>query len=259
MKGFGYKQDLPEQRYIAFEENKERFGLDKASSSTEHYLKDELPISNQENLQSCVADATTTALELLLAIEGEEVIQLARLLTYWNARMLTSDTDKDEGTYIRNAFQSLSSLGVCPESEWPYDTSKVFAQPPITAYQSANANKVISYYRIGETGKARADSVELAIRNDKPVVFGAGISEEFVNDYSGDEKVWDTPSSIVGRHAMVLTGVRVLSNGKREFLLRNSWGFDWGRNGRNWISEDYLISNQVSDIWVPTLMPKLLV
>lgn len=259
MKGFGYKQDLPDQRDIVFEDHQSKFAVGLSNSATEYGLKDELPISDQENLQSCVADATTSALEILLAVEGFEPIQLSRLLTYWNSRMLTQDTDKDEGTYIRNAFQTLSSLGVCPESEWPYDTSKVFAQPPITAYQSANANKVISYYRIGETGKARIDSIERAIRNDKPVVFGAGISEEFLNDYSGNEIVWDTPSTIIGRHAMVLTRVRILPNGKREFLLRNSWGFQWGRNGRNWITEDYLMSSQVSDIWVPTLIPKLLV
>jgi len=258
MKGFGYRQDLPDQRDISFEEHSDKFSLGAEISDT-HLIKDELPISDQENLQSCVADSTTSALEILLAVEGYEPIQLSRLLTYWNARMLTNDTDKDEGTYIRNAFQSLSSLGVCPETEWPYDTKKVFAQPPITAYQSANSNKIISYYRIGESGTARIDSIERAIRNDKPVVFGAAISQEFANDYSGTERVWGIPSSTIGRHAMVLTGVRRLSNGKREFLLRNSWGFTWGFNGRNWISEDYLASDLVSDLWVPTLIPKLLV
>ena len=226
-------------------------------SSDEHIIQEYTPISNQLNLGSCVANATVDALEILMGLSGKPV-QLSRLFVYWNARLYDKSTDKDEGTYIKNAFNSLAKDGVCPESVWEYNTNKVFAQPPMEAYRQGLDNTIHSFYRINATGDKRIEEIESAIRANHPVVFGTGVTNSFLTYESSVDKVWFAPSEkIAGLHAMIITGVRNMGD-ETHFLIRNSWGTDWGNKGHTWFDSSYLLHSTTSDIWVPTLMPNLL-
>lgn len=232
-----------------------------SSSSSEHIIPEYTNISNQLNLGSCVANATVDAFEILKGLQDKNsVTQLSRLFVYWNARVYTQDTDKDEGTQIRNAFDSLKRLGVCQESTWPYNTSKVFAQPPINAYKEGNDNTITSFYRIDANGDdQQLNDIETAIRANHPVVFGVIVSKAFTQDINLRESdcTIDAPKDSVGSHALVVTGVRTNANGRREFYIRNSWGMAWGFNGHCWFTEEYM--KMAEDIWVPTNMDNLLV
>lgn len=226
--------------------------LGSSASSGEHIIKELTPVSNQLSLSSCVANATCDALEILLGLE-HSVIQLSRLFIYWNARVYNNDTDKDEGTFIANAFDSLQLLGVCPESDWPYDTRMVYTQPNISCYKTANDNQITSYYRIDSYGNERLDDIEAAIRADHPVVFATAVNQSFINyggGGGGGGTVWDAPATSAGNHAMIVTGVK--RDPGLQFYIRNSWGTGWGDNGHCWMSADYLMSSKTFDIWVPT-------
>ena len=229
-----------------------------SSSSNEHLIQEYTPVSNQLNLGSCVANATVDALEILMGLSGKP-IQLSRLFVYWNARLYDKSTDKDEGTFIRNAFNSLAKDGVCPESVWEYNTNKVFAQPPMEAYRQGLDNTIHSFYRINATGDKRIEEIESAIRANHPVVFGTGVTDSFLRyAYSNTDKIWTAPTDkIVGLHAMIVTGVKEVNN-NLQFYIRNSWGTDWGRSGHTWFDQSYFLHPTTSDIWVPTLMPNLL-
>lgn len=67
-------------------------------------------IENQINTGSCVAQSTVGALELLENISGLEFVDLSRLFVYYNARLAIGEADRDEGTQIRLAMATLSSL-----------------------------------------------------------------------------------------------------------------------------------------------------
>lgn len=223
----------------------------------EHIIVEHTPISDQGSLSSCVANAVCDALEVLLGLEDpKNVVQLSRLHCYWNARSYTQDTDKDDGTYIRNAIDSLRTLGVCPEDVWPYAMSNVFAQPPIRAYQKSIDNKIESYYRIDGAGSSRCDTVEHAVRSNHPVVFAAPVTDDFTKYFRGDGRVWPETKTWVGYHAMIVVGVRYV-NGERQFKIRNSWGPSWGDSGRTWFSEGYMGSTLCNDFWVLTRVPAL--
>jgi C1A family cysteine protease len=214
----------------------------------EYCIPEFTPISNQLDLGSCVANSTADAFEILL---GEKTIQLSRLFIYWNARNYDKSTNKDNGTYIRNAFASLRDLGVCPESIWDYKEDKVFIQPCLEAYRQANDNKITGFYRIDSIENKKIDDVELAIRSNHPVVFGTELSQEFIN--ANKDQVFDIPEKSVGRHAMVIVGVR--DNGSSiDFKIRNSWGNSWGDNGHIWFNESYIKWNETNDLWVPTII-----
>jgi len=151
---------------------------------------------------------------------------------------------------LRKSFDSISRLGICPESSWKYDVNKVYLQPTMNCYKEGNDNTIDSFYRIDEN---RSDNIELAIRSNHPVTFGTGVSNEFMN-YSGGVVLKEN-SKIIGYHAMIVVGVR--NNGRREFLVRNSWGENWGIKGYCWISESFIEWEKTSDIWCPTLMSGL--
>jgi len=227
------------------------------ATSSEHVIPEHTPISNQLSLSSCVANCVGDLLEIIIGLEDPaNVVQISRLHLYWSARSYTRDTGKDEGTFIANAIDSLRTLGVCREETWPYDVTKVFAQPPLRAYKESLDNKVLEYYRIYGGATSRADGVEVAVRANHPVTIATAVDNSFIA-YRGGGKVWMPPSSWVGYHAMIVVGVRTTANGRREFLLRNSWGAGWGDNGHAWVHESYIGWDQTSDTWVVTRLPAL--
>lgn len=249
---FGFKKSEEKNSDLKFKNVLNSFQA-QFEDSDSYILQEYTPISNQGNLGSCVANATADSLEILLGQTGK-VTQLSRLFIYWNARVYTQDTDKDEGTYVRNAFDSLSTLGVCTEELWKYDENKVFAQPNIFSYGQANDNKINSYYRIDDTN--RLNLIDIALKAKHPVVFGTAVPETFTKYKQQDGIVWVPQSKNVGNHAMIIVGVRY-NNSKREYLIRNSWGATFGLQsnpGHAWFSEEYINWEQSSDFWVPTLM-----
>lgn len=255
----GWIKDIPSDKDYSFNKLKPTLlGLSRNNIMSEYIIKNNVNVFDQLQMESCVANATVGALQILKSLENKS-ITLSRLFVYWNARLYTKDTDKNVGTYIRNAFDSLSTLGVCQETTWKYDMQNIFAQPPLNAYKEGDDNKIESYYRIDSLDTKRADDVESAIRANHPVVFGTGVSLEFER-YKGGDKVWTKSDikSVAGGHAMCIIGVRY-NNGTREFYVRNSWDRFWGDNGHFWMSEDYLNWSETDDLWVPTLIADLVV
>ncbi len=92
----------------------------------------------------------------------------------------------------------------------------------------------------------------MAIRANHPVIFGTRVGSEF-QKYVGEDKVFDIPADDIGGHAMIIVGIRINSNGQKEFLIRNSWG-NWGQQGHAWLSANYLMWSKTNDVFVPTRM-----
>jgi C1A family cysteine protease len=226
---------------------------------TYYMIPEYTPISDQGPASSCVANATADAFEMIKGIENKDKVkQISRLFIYWNARLYTRDTDKDEGSFIMYAMDSLVQYGVCEESTWAYDTNKIFAQPNILAYKEGDDNtlKIDNFYKIRTLDAYRVQDVEAAVRANHPVIFGTAVNQDFIN-FSGGDNAFPEPTNYVGRHAMVVVGVRTKNN-KKEFCVRNSWSENWGNSGHAWISQEYLCSHYTEDLYVPTLMPDLL-
>lgn len=227
------------------------------NNTLDYSIPEYTPISDQATLSSCAANATADSFEILMGVQNKNsVIQLSRLFLYYNARVYTKSTNEDEGCYISHALDSLTTLGICREDTWKYDILKVFAQPSLMAFAEANDNKLSDFYKIN---KNRLDNVEQAVRSNHPVIFGTPVSQAFTQARYGTElPIFDFPSVSVGRHAMIVVGVKYI-NGKRYFEVRNSWGKSWGYNGHWLMTEDYLNNSETNDIWVATLMPNLVI
>lgn len=209
--------------------------------------------SNQYDIGSCAGNATADSLEVLNAISGLPPVQLSRLFVYALARNLDGTLDQDNGSHIRRCFEVLSSFGICREDlaagkgGWPYDTSKVLVLPDIMSMRSATGHRIHSYYRIVETGDALLEKMLEALRAHRPVVFGTQVDDVF--EKIKDTTPWKRPTGpLLGGHAMMVVGY-ITGLG---FIVKNSWGPNWGENGFCIMAEDIFTSDKTQDIWVPT-------
>jgi len=256
---YGYiKEELSDKdlKFSSIQSKITKLGANNIDS--EYFITEYTPISDQGKLHSCCANAGVDALEILMGQKGK-IVQLSRLFAYYNARLYENKQKVDDGTQIRFIFDSFKRYGVAEESTWPYDISKVNVQPILEAYKEGQDNLITAYYRIDESGNDRCDAIEKAIRANMPVVFGTAVSKEYEFYKNGDDnKIWSIPASTIGRHALLITGIRY-KNGNRQFYIRNSWSEKWGIQGHCWFDSSYIEWEQSSDFWVGTLMDQLII
>lgn len=249
-----------------------------------HVLPVWTPVSDQGALSSCGANAVCDAFEICM---GKCAVQLSRLFCYYNARLRVGDQCTDGGSFIRENCGACTSVGLPLEDMWPYDESKVNERPLTIAYEAAYDHKIRGYYRITSTFKDRIWDVKLALDAGHPVVAGFEIGEPFV-EYTGGDLIFYPPGRSIGRHAMIIMGYRIvaLEEGvalpdndtelevmietkklRIDFLLRSSWGEDWGcaypipidqlppgalcaRGGHAWATSEWISDVTTDDAWV---------
>lgn len=210
------------------------------------------PIENQAQAGSCVGNSVVGALEFLQIRNGRPYTDLSRLFVYYNSRLMHGEADQDNGTYIRIAFGTLSSLGTCSEKTWPYDLNNLFIRPSWGSYREAYPHKITSYYRITAThGAALVDAIKRALRAQHVVVFGMIVDDDYI--MVGSDGVIAMPKQKrlnPGGHAQVIVGY---DDNKRHWIVRNSWGTGWGDKGYAYVPYDYLDASNANDFWVPYL------
>jgi C1A family cysteine protease len=228
--------------------------LKAVSFSSEYVIPEYTPISNQGMISSCVANSWCDALEILQGVENPKAVtQLSRLFLYWIARDLVGHQRMDKGAFNRAAAHQLNKIGTVAEKWFPYDIIKVFDSPELDLYTMASKNKISSFYALYSTGQNKLKDIEKAIRANHPVIISTGIGDDFIN-YKGGNHILTFPDKIKGYHAMIIVGVGSTIDGKKKFLLRNSWSRTWGDNGYVWFSDDYILNDMTNDLWVGTNM-----
>ena len=210
------------------------------------------PVEDQSKAGSCVGNSVVGALEFLQIRNGLPYTDLSRLFVYYNSRLQHGDTDKDEGTYIRLAFGTLTTLGTCSEKTWPYDLNNLFIRPSWGAYREAYPHKITSYYRITATGgQELIDAIKRALQAQHVVVFGMIVDQDYINAPGDGVIAMPKPNRVsAGGHAQVIVGY---DDNKRRWIVRNSWGIWWGDRGYAYVPYDYLDASDANDFWVPYL------
>ena len=99
---------------------------------------------DQGDIGSCTAHGTGATYWQIIQKEFEaktagitspELMSL--LFEYWNTRAAQGTTDSDSGGSVQGAFQALADCGICPATDWPYDTTKYAVKPPSQAFTDA--------------------------------------------------------------------------------------------------------------------------
>lgn len=214
-------------------------------------------VEQQGQTGSCVANAAVSALEILLTRQGN-FQDLSRLFHYWNLRKdYSALAGIDEGSYPRDAFKVANKIGVCSETIWPFDESKVNTTPSTAAYTAATDTRAFGYYSIDigwmtvhHTTALR--TIKQAIANGYPVLLAASINEEFQQIYSStlagtqSQFVGITNGVTIGNHAFLVVGYK-----DNVLLIENSWGVYWGCGGYALIDGMALLADTF-EAWVCT-------
>lgn len=199
---------------------------------------------------SCVANAFVGAYEYLAKCEMGESGDVSRLFLYYNARSRHNSQHEDSGTAMYCAIESLIEHGACCEDLWPNDESMIFSEPDVSAYENA-ANFTITEAEFIETD---LDLWRHTLAEGYPIAFALNLFESFnsatenrgrISLPKRSENVRDTHAW----HAMLCVGY---SDKDRMFIVRNSWGADWGDRGYCYIPYDYVMHPDYNghDSWI---------
>lgn len=203
------------------------------------------PIADQGDLGSCTAFATCAAFDYLDSVSGRPFVAPSHLFQYWNSRSLEHTTAEDSGASVRDAIKVTGSIGMCPETMWPYDIAKFRTRPPKPCYTTAYGYVVHEYLRVDSTNLTE---LRTCLAAGYPVVFGATLYASFEKPNSrGEISMPKAREKVLGGHAQVIVGY---DDNRRMFKVRNSWGTDWAENGYEWMPYGYLTNlNLADDFW----------
>ncbi len=245
-------------------ERKLRIGAcrkDKHDPSHSHYqanqfAPDELPkfvdlrphlteVEDQGDLGSCTANALAGAVEYLEKRLNDNPERVSRLFLYWNERDFEQAADKDAGAALSDGIKSLKEDGICSEDVWPYDVDNVFDQPHDEAYDAASDHTIDEAHRV----KIELHDLRHCLAEGYPFVFGLQIYSPF-EDVGDDGRVAlpdPNEHDACGGHAMLCVGY---SDADEVFVVRNSWGPEWGDEGYCYVPYEYLSNAQMAhDAW----------
>lgn len=226
----------------------ERFAMEKLPPRVD--LRKFMTTVEEQVGNSCVANAFVGAYEYLAKRELGEAGDVSRLFLYYNARARHGSQNEDSGTMMYCAIESLTEHGSCCENLWPNDESMIFDEPDSTAYENA-ANFTITEAEFVETD---LDLWRHTLAEGYPIAFALNLFESFNSATENRGRISLPKKSEDVRethawHAMLCVGY---SDKDQMFIVRNSWGPEWGDRGYCYIPYDYVMHSDYNghDSWI---------
>lgn len=202
------------------------------------------PVRDQGKYGACVGFAAAAVKD------NQERIQTSPLYVYRKCKE-QDGIPTTEGTYPRVAMSVLKSLGICPETLFPYEKMAWPTMPTI----SKAADDAAAGYKIGAYAKVLTlDEVKQSVYKDGPVLGGVLVCSSFVNTKDGFIPIPGAGGAadyILGSHAICVVGYNddLSHNGHVGYLeVKNSWGPDWGDGGYCYIPYDFFNYRRNGDI-----------
>lgn len=219
------------------------------------------PIEDQESLGSCTANAGVALAEFFQRKAFGKHVDASRLFLYKATRNLM-DVSGDTGAYLRSTMKAMVLFGVPPEETWPYEIGDFDIEPSAYCYAYASNYQAIDYYRLDPPGSSPDDVQQRIWANlhaGMPAMFGFSVYSSIDQaSKSGKIPFPSDQDSLEGGHAVVAVGyddkmkIRHKQAGFTSvgaYLIRNSWGTNWGKNGYGWLPYEYVTEGLADDWW----------
>lgn len=248
-KRYGWVPDVPDQRDHMFS----LAGISAIALPPMVDLRPGMPpVYDQGTLGSCTANAVGVLCEFTQLEQKIKAVTPSRLFIYYNERMMAGYPIKeDTGATLRDGIKAVVKYGICAEKLWPYNIAKFANKPTKKAYSTAKLDLVTKYQRVQQTLPA----LKLALYQSNPVVFGFTVYESFEGEAVAKTGIVPMPGmseQSLGGHAVTLCGY---DDAKHAFLVRNSWGQEWGDGGYFWMPYAYVLNNSLADdFWTITFV-----
>lgn len=240
---YGWIPDLPDARDRLFKAPRRSGALPKAVD-----LRSACPaVYDQGQLGSCTANAIGAAVQFDQKKQKlAQTFTPSRLFIYYNERALEGTISSDSGAMLRDGIKAVASDGVCPEPMWPYIETKFADRPPAPCYKIGSTHPAVQYSRIVQD----ITQMKACLAAGYPFVFGFTVYESFESEQVASTGVVPMPGAsemTLGGHAVMAAGYDDASS---RFVVRNSWGTDWGMGGYFTIPYSYLSdANLADDFW----------
>lgn len=238
-KGFGWVPDIPDGRDYLYKAIKPVIRLPEKVDLRKHCSA----VEKQGSLGSCTAQALAGNIEFLDRKDDGSYTDMSRLFIYYNERVIMDTVDYDSGASLRNGIKTLKNEGACYERTWPYVIKRFDEKPPRECYAEAMEHRVESYHRIRGLYEMLT-----CLAEGYPFVFGFTVYESIYSPRVRKTGVINLPGSeemAIGGHAVMAVGY---DRKAKRFIVRNSWGGDWGMGGYCTMPFRYLES-LAGDFW----------
>ena len=241
---YGWLPDLPDHRDRVYSAPKL---MAKRIPASVNLAKAMPPVYSQGSLGSCTSMAIAAALHYNHRKQGDlKCPTPSRLFIYFNERVMEGTVNEDSGAFLRDGIKSAAKQGVCHETLWPYDVARFRDVPPRICYDQALEHQVTSYSRVPVTER----SLKGCLADGFPVVFGFSVYESFESRTVTQTGIVPMPAlseAMVGGHAVLLVGYQ---DAGRKWIVRNSWGQSWGKQGYCLFPYEYLLDPDLAaDFW----------
>jgi C1A family cysteine protease len=202
-------------------------------------------INDQESTGSCVGWASTDGVARYSMVMANRLGQ-NELLSPRYTWMASKEFDEfntrpesfieEAGTSLKSAMDVLRKYGAVPEKLLPFHiNTTMYAGNENDFFATASQRRIAAYFNLNlDFNQWRT---WLATRG--PIM--AGLQVDATWDHAADTQgKLDTfqPRTVSGGHAVCVVGYR--TDGR--FIIRNSWGKNWGDKGFAYASEEYLRS-----------------
>jgi len=192
------------------------------------------PVRDQGRRPTCLAFAASSAHRVA---HNHTAPLCAEWLYYLSNRK--DGLRADQGCTVSSSREVILQTGQPDEDHWPYqgiDANPAPWEPPTNP---PSLLKCASGARGNDPDQWRRE-----LKRNVPVPIAIFISDVFFRPTSfvGPEAVISDdadPVDYARGHALVLCGAGRLG-GIEMFLVRNSWGQNWGWDGHSWVPETYL-------------------
>lgn len=149
-----------------------------------------------------------------------------------------------QGTYIDKAMDVMTNEGSIAYHKFPYDENSCSKQPDNYVLKEASQFKMKGANRLSISGDdytCDVNAIRENLAHNAPVVIGMSVGGTFMQQMEGND-TWiptnhDYDKNGFGGHCMCIIGYddyKFENDG--AFLIQNSWGPKWGKNGRAWVS-----------------------
>lgn len=204
-------------------------------------------IGNQGLTGSCTAWAATDSLlrwHLVRAKKIEETESLSVQFTW----MAAKETDnyasypetfiENSGTPLKGALDVLKKYGAVLDKHLPFGGR--IAEPQMNTeifYSMASLFSINSYYSIIKENDVNLDHLRMWLSSIGPIMAMTDTDENFRNYKNGGKLDFYDLNTVVPDtgHAIAIVGYT-----RDYFVIRNSWGTDWGDNGYAYASNEYV-------------------
>lgn len=183
----------------------------------------EMPeVKNQGNVGSCVAHSISTVIEYFSRLQGDENGEMSVGYIYGNR---TNTDHKGWGMVVRKALEATCEYGDVTKASFPYNEEvpniiSKFEASVCTLIAKGYPHRFSSYYRC----RTETD-IKTALMKKSPVI----MAMKWYADIKVVDGVINTAcgSQYNGGHCMVIYGWN-----EQGWKIQNSWGAEWGNNGR---------------------------